>query len=164
VKEKRRIRHAVEIRHETFRCEEFVRLLRKHDVGLVVADTAGKWPFLEDVTSDFVYARLHGDEQLYVSGYTPAALDAWAVRVKAWLRGGEAAGAEHASGKGARKVRSREVFVYFDNDVKVRAPFDALGLAQRTGGFVPEEAVNEPPAGLMHEAREHWPGMQRGKD
>src|SRR5690242_18489056 len=53
-----RLRHAVEIRHESFATEAFVSLLRKHDVGLVVADTAGKWPFMEDVTSDFVYARL----------------------------------------------------------------------------------------------------------
>src|SRR5207248_4445930 len=105
VEKNRSLRHAVEIRHDSFKAPEFVNLLRKYNVGLVVADTAGKWPFMEDVTSDFVYARLHGDEQLYVSGYTPEALDRWAGRVKAW-----------------RKERL-DVYVYFDNDVKVRAPF-----------------------------------------
>jgi uncharacterized protein YecE (DUF72 family) len=161
VKKKRKLRHAVEIRHESFATAEFVGMLREHDVGLVVADTAGKWPFLEDVTSDFVYARLHGDEQLYVSGYSPAALDSWAKRVKAWMAGGEAEGAKKASEKGMKKAKSREVFVYFDNDVKVRAPFDAFGLSQRTGGFMPEHPVLEPPANLPHEAREGWPVVRR---
>jgi uncharacterized protein YecE (DUF72 family) len=54
--------------------EKFVDLLRKHDIALVVADTAGKWPFMEDATSDFVHVRLHRDEELYVSGYSDAAL------------------------------------------------------------------------------------------
>src|ERR1051326_1817462 len=66
---RRPLRHAVEVRHESFRSPRFPRLLRSHAIGLVVADTAGKWPFLEDVTADFVYARLHGDAELYVSGY-----------------------------------------------------------------------------------------------
>ena len=68
------LRHAMEVRHESFENEEFIALLRKYDVGLVIADTAGKWPFMEDLTSDFVYVRLHGDEELYASGYTDAAL------------------------------------------------------------------------------------------
>ena len=137
VKSNHPVRHAVEIRHESFNSPEFIGLLRRHNVALVVADTAGKWPFLEDVTADFVYCRLHGDKQLYTSGYTAEALDAWARRVKAWQAGTEAAGARHASAKGIQRRASREVFVYFDNDVKVRAPFDAIGLAERTGGFRP---------------------------
>ena len=83
----RPLRHAIEVRHETFRDPRFVELLRRHDVGLVVADTAGRWPLLEDVTSDFVYARLHGDVELYASGYTADALAVWARRVRAWSRG-----------------------------------------------------------------------------
>src|SRR5207248_1708346 len=106
-----------------FRAPAFVKLLRKYNVGLVVADTAGKWPFLEDVTSDFVYARLHGDEQLYVSGYTNEALDRWAAKVKAWRKGREVADALHASDDPPPKRLQRDVYVYFDNDVKVRAPF-----------------------------------------
>ena len=64
-----------------------MKLLRAHDIALVVADTAGKWPFMEDVTSDFIYVRLHGDEELYVSGYTDAALKEWARKIRAWKKG-----------------------------------------------------------------------------
>jgi uncharacterized protein YecE (DUF72 family) len=159
------LRHAVEIRHDSFKTPAFVALLRRQKIGLVVADTAGKWPLMEDLTADFVYCRLHGDEKLYVSGYTPAALDRWGERVNAWLRGGEPADAAHASEKPAAKRKSREVFVYFDNDVKVRAPFDAMELAERTGGFVPpprEGATADAPARVSEEAREHWPGMRAG--
>ncbi len=111
----RPIRHALEVRHPTYVTPEFVDLLRRHDVGLVVADTAGRWPFLLDVTSDLVYVRLHGGEELYVSGYDDASLAVWAERIAAWAADG------------------RDVVVYFDNDVKVHAPFDALRLAQLLG-------------------------------
>ena len=91
--------------------EDFIALLRKHDIGLVVADTAGKWPKLFDVTSDFVYVRLHGDVKIYTSGYTePRARRTGRERIRGWERDG------------------RDVYVYFDNDVKVKAPFDALNL------------------------------------
>jgi uncharacterized protein YecE (DUF72 family) len=90
----RPLRHAMEVRHESYKNAAFVKLLHKHDVALVVADTAGKWPFMEDVTSDFVYFRLHGDEQLYVSGYGDAALESWANKVRAWSAGGDAPGAK----------------------------------------------------------------------
>ena len=120
----RTIRHALEIRHDSFRDAEFIRLLRRHDIGLVVADTV-QWPLLMDATSDFVYVRLHGSEQLYVSGYGEKALKNWAARIKAWTEGREAKG-EHA-GPPARRKR-RDVYVYFDNDAKVRAPFDAQML------------------------------------
>ncbi|HVX85065.1 MAG TPA: DUF72 domain-containing protein [Phycisphaerae bacterium] len=156
-RDNRPLRHAMEVRHDSFKCPEFITLLRKHDVALVVADTARKWPFLEDLTSDFVYARLHGDQQLYTSGYTPKALDTWAGRVNAWIAGAETPEAMHASPKPAKKRKHRDVYMYFDNDVKVRAPFDAMGLAQRTGGYVPERPPLEPPAHLPHEARAHWP-------
>lgn len=143
IDDNRPLHHAVEIRHESFRSPEFVALLRKHQVGLVVADTAGKWPFMEDVTADIVYARLHGDQQLYVSGYTPAVLDQWAARVRAW------------------QDRKLDVYVYFDNDAKVRAPFDAIGLSQRIGGFVPDRIPDEPPPGIGEEARASWPVIGR---
>ena len=66
----RPLRHAVEIRHESFATEAFVTQLRRHRIALVVADTAGRWPFYEDITADFMYIRLHGDSELYVSGDT----------------------------------------------------------------------------------------------
>ncbi len=109
------IRYALEVRHETFHDPELVRLLRRHDVALCVADTAGKFPLLDDVTADFVYVRLHGAKKLYVSGYDARSLDEWASRIRRWKRSG------------------RDVYVYFDNDVKVRAPFDAMNLAARFG-------------------------------
>jgi uncharacterized protein YecE (DUF72 family) len=129
----RPIRHALEVRHATFERPEFVELLRRHDIALVVADTAGKWPFLEDVTSDFVYVRLHGSEELYVSGYDDPSLDRWAEKIRAWSAGEDAPGARTVGSPGARRDAGRDVYVYFDNDVKVRAPFDAMSLAEKLG-------------------------------
>jgi uncharacterized protein YecE (DUF72 family) len=127
----RRLRHAVEIRHESFRDERFIRLLRRHGIALVVADTAGKWPLMEDVTADFVYVRLHGDKEIYVSGYTGTALDKWAQKIRHWAAGNDAPGAQVLLP--ARKRRSRDVYVYFDNDMKVRAPADAMALMRKLG-------------------------------
>jgi len=90
-----------------------------------------------DVTSDFVYCRLHGSEKLYASGYTDEALDQWAARIAKWAAGSEPDDAEKisASKPAARKIR--DVFVYFDNDLKVRAPFDAQALRQRIEKLLP---------------------------
>lgn len=107
------IRHAVEVRHESFRSTNFYDLLRCHQIALVVADTAGKWPYLEESTADFHYVRLHGDAELYASGYGDEALDRWAAKVRSWSSAGE------------------DVFVYFDNDMKVHAPYDAIALISR---------------------------------
>lgn len=126
------LRHCVEIRHESFVVPEFVELLRKHDIGLVVADTV-EWPLLMDVSSDFVYCRLHGSEQLYTSGYDDAALDVWAERVITWARGGQPQG--RRADQIDAEVRPRDVYVYFDNDAKVRAPFDAKELRDRVNGL-----------------------------
>ncbi len=132
IDESRPLRHAVEIRHESFVTPGFVALLREHGVALVVADTAGKWPLLEDITADFMYLRLHGDKELYASGYTDDALDRWADRIRAWSRGREPRGAQRA-GPALRRGAALDVFCYFDNDVKVRAPFDADRLMQKLG-------------------------------
>ncbi|WP_454049249.1 DUF72 domain-containing protein [Cellulomonas sp. Marseille-Q8402] len=129
----RPLRHVLEVRHATFETPEFPALLREHGVGLVVADTAGKWPYLEDVTSDVVYVRLHGDSELYVSGYDDPALDRWAERVAAWAAGGEPPDGRRLGPPAAPAPGGRDVYVYFDNDVKVRAPFDAMALARRLG-------------------------------
>ena len=127
------LRHAVEIRHESFIDPAFVALLRKYGVALVVADTAGKWPYKEDVTADFMYLRLHGDKKLYESGYSDKALARWAQRVSDWHSGGAPRDA-HLIDVAARVApRQRDVFCYFDNDFKVRAPFDAQALASRLG-------------------------------
>jgi uncharacterized protein YecE (DUF72 family) len=125
---RRSMRHAFEIRHESFRCQEFIDLLRAHDVALVCADSV-EWPRLMDVTSDFVYCRLHGSQELYTSGYDNAALDEWGRRIKAWARGEEPEDAERVGGKA--RPRKRDVFMYFDNDQKVRAPANAMELIRR---------------------------------
>ncbi|HZZ91085.1 MAG TPA: DUF72 domain-containing protein [Usitatibacter sp.] len=108
----RKLRHCMEIRHESFRDPAFIQLLRKHRIGLVVADTAGKWPLLEDLTADFVYVRLHGDEQLYTSGYSDAALDLWAARVRAWSEGLEAPDARRACDLAPRAALPRRVCLF----------------------------------------------------
>jgi uncharacterized protein YecE (DUF72 family) len=138
----RPLRHAVEIRHPSFMTSEFVRLLREHDIGLVVADTAGKWPKMFHVTADFVYVRLHGDIKIYTSGYSERALAGWARRIRAWHRD------------------RRDVYVYFDNDVKVKAPFDALNLMQKLGlRWDPAEASGEAPL-TTHKAGTRVPRLK----
>jgi uncharacterized protein YecE (DUF72 family) len=134
---KARLRHAVEIRHASFCVPEFVALLRKYKVALVVADTAGKWPYVEDLTADFLYLRLHGDKQLYASGYTPSALKRWGDRIEAWRHGGQPDDAHLIVDKPLpvrlRTRKSRDIYCYFDNDIKVRAPYDAHRLLERFG-------------------------------
>jgi uncharacterized protein YecE (DUF72 family) len=131
----REVRHALEVRHPSFATAELIALLREHNVAIVVADTAGRWPLLEDVTADFVYVRLHGDEKLYESGYTDAALERWAKRVRAW-RDGRKPPATHLAAPPARPAR-HDVYVYFDNDIKVHAPYDALNLAAKVASRKP---------------------------
>jgi uncharacterized protein YecE (DUF72 family) len=128
---KRRLRYAVEIRNPGFMVPEFFTLLRKHNIAFVFADSAGKWPYTEDLTADFVYLRLHGAEELYASGYTDAALDWWGSRSREWSKGKQPADARHVLDKPAKARKARDVYVYFDNDIKVKAPFDAMNLAER---------------------------------
>ncbi|RFB68610.1 MULTISPECIES: DUF72 domain-containing protein [unclassified Herbaspirillum] len=133
IDKKRKLRHAMEIRHESFIDEGFIALLHKYNVALVVADTAGKWPYLEDVTADFMYLRLHGDKELYASGYTEPALERWAQRIEAWSKGGQPKDAHCVSASKPKARKSRDVYCYFDNDIKVKAPFDARRLIERLG-------------------------------
>jgi uncharacterized protein YecE (DUF72 family) len=142
----RPIRHALEIRHESFLDPALVALLRRQNVALVVADTAGKWPFVEDVTADFMYLRLHGDKVLYASGYSDAALDLWAERIRAWSAGGERGDARKIADRPPPRRASRDVYCYFDNDAKVKAPFDAARLMERLDRGATQD--------LKHEGRE----------
>jgi len=126
----RPIRHCVEIRHPSFMVPEFFELLRRHNIAFVFADTAGKWPYAEDLTADFVYCRLHGSEQLYVSGYSDKEIEWWANRVEHWRKGKQPRNVKLVSDRKA-KTGKRDVFIYFDNDAKVHAPFNAKTLAQK---------------------------------
>ncbi|MEQ1737556.1 MAG: DUF72 domain-containing protein [Rhodoglobus sp.] len=110
----RPIRHALEVRHSSFASDAFVELLTRYRAAAVYGDSAGKWPVIDVVTADFRYARLHADTALYPDGwYEPADLDRWADTVEGWLDGG------------------LDAYVYFDNDSKVRAPFDAVSFITR---------------------------------
>lgn len=106
----RPLRHALEVRHESYLDKSLLPLLRKHAVALVSADTGGRWPELLDATADFCYFRLHGAQALYLSGYTDAQLRKWATKIKAASAG------------------KRDVYCYFDNTVKEYAPLNALRL------------------------------------
>ena len=144
---KRPLRHAVEIRHPSFADPAFIALLRRYRVALVVADTAGKWPLLEDMTSDFVYLRLHGDKELYASGYSDAALERWAQRIRAWSEGRQVDDARLASPRAGPRRSKRDIYCYFDNDVKVHAPYDAATLLRKLGIDTP----------LGHKGQPVWP-------
>lgn len=134
----RPMRHAVEIRHESFLIPSFIAMLRRYKVALVVADTAGRWPLCEDVTADFVYIRLHGDKELYASGYQDEAIAAWAARIDAWRRGRQPEGARLVSDEAPLQAGARDVYCYFDNDIKVHAPFDARRLITAVDAMAPQ--------------------------
>jgi uncharacterized protein YecE (DUF72 family) len=127
-----KLRHAVEIRHESFRDPEFLRLLREYKIALVCADT-NKWPRLMDVTTDFIYCRLHGPAELYASGYDEKALGFWRDNIACWAAGGEPHQAERIGSLAKPRKGGRDVFVFFDNDLKVLAPHDAAALMQLLG-------------------------------
>ena len=129
----RPLRHAIEIRHDSFLSRDFIRLLRRHRIALVCADTVS-WPRLVDATTDFVYCRLHGSRELYASGYGPKALATWADRIAAWATGDPPSG-KRVSAFGPTEAHPHNVYVYFDNDMKVRAPADALSLVRRLARF-----------------------------
>jgi len=128
----RPMRHAMEIRNETFLDTAFIRLLRKYKVALVIAETAGHWPLREDITSDFVYLRLHGEKRLYASGYSDASLTRWAKRIAAWHQGTQPSDAQLIEPAAPLRKKSRDVFCFFDNtDIKLRAPFDAASISKK---------------------------------
>ncbi len=137
--ENRSVRHAIEIRHNSFLSDDFIRLLRRYRVALVCADTV-EWPRLVDVTADFVYCRLHGSKELYASGYGPKAVATWADRVVAWATGNPPSG-QRVMPFSDLEAQPHDVYVYFDNDAKVRAPVDALSLERRLAKL----GIREPP-------------------
>jgi uncharacterized protein YecE (DUF72 family) len=116
-----RIRHAVEVRHDSYATGDFAHLCREYGIALVIADTAGRFTWVDEVTSELVYVRLHGDQELYASRYTAEGIDWWAGQVAGWA---------NASGV-------QEVFVFFDNDAHGYAPQNARELAERLGVAVP---------------------------
>ena len=126
----RRLRHALEFRHPHFFTDEVVRMCRARGVALVFAHS-GSWPYTEEITSGFVYLRLHGAPHTYASGYDDDALAHWATRIRAWADGGEPIAPVHITARRPPPRRSRDVYVYFDNDGSAHAPRDAAALAAR---------------------------------
>ena len=123
------LRHVVEVRHDSFKTQAFVTLLRTFDVAVVFAEH-DRYPAIADVTGDFVYARLQkGDEKLK-AGYPPKALDDWAARTRAWAQGGEPKDLQRIVKTSAKK-QPRDVFVYFIHEAKIRAPAAAMALIER---------------------------------
>ena len=156
-----RLRYALEFRHPSFVCPEAMALLREYGVAPCIADSAGLFPVVEDLCADFVYVRLHGAERLYTSGYEDELLAQWATRIRAWRAGRLAPQPRLADAKSRGDRRRRDVYVYFDNDVQVRAPFDALNLAR----LLSRRATHAAPAALAavtEQPREVWPAWAEG--
>ena len=129
------LRYAIETRNKSFAVPEYISLLRQNNIAVVVADTE-KWPRMMDITSDFVYCRLHGNQEMYPSGYDEDGIDGWARRALEWARGEEVTDGMRVHPEPGPKLDSRDVFVYFDDDVKVRAPHDAVSLRKRVAELV----------------------------
>ncbi|MBW8828108.1 MAG: DUF72 domain-containing protein [Burkholderiales bacterium] len=123
------LRHVMDVRHDSFKTESYLRLARKHKVATVFTDS-DDYPSFADMTGDFVYARLMRAEASLKTGYEPKALDQWAQTVKVWAAGGESPDLPRMSDKPAAKT-SRDVFVYFINGAKEQAPAAAMELLKR---------------------------------
>lgn len=124
------MKHAVEVRHYSFLNPLFIEMLKEYGVAMVFADTAGRWPYMEDVTGSFLYLRLHGDSELYVSGYDDGTLNFWADRIQKWTHGKEPKDRLTITDEFGSAIQ-KNAFIYFDNDAKVRAPVDAKSLIQK---------------------------------
>jgi uncharacterized protein YecE (DUF72 family) len=148
------VRHVCEIRHESFQDREYVRLLQRHAIAHCIADSAGLYPCFGDATTDFVYVRLHGSTELYASGYATRELATWASRIRAWTRGeAPSTPARVIDGGHVLRPRPRQVFVYFDNDMKVHAPFDAQNLTRLLEGKRVRKRPTQPDDGWPRAAR-----------
>ncbi|HVY14497.1 MAG TPA: DUF72 domain-containing protein [Rhodopila sp.] len=127
--EGRAIRHAVEVRHESFRCAEFIDLIADHGVAVVTAGDS-KYPQIADATAPFVYARIMGTTENEATGYSSAALAAWADRARAWSRGGVPDDLQAVS-KPKQTKAGRDVFLYVISGFKERNPAAAMSLIER---------------------------------
>lgn len=126
----RTLRHAVEVRHASFQCVEFIELVRRHRVAVVFTDSP-KHPSFADLSADFVYARLMRSEAAIATGYEAAALDRWAARARDWSNGGDPGDLPHTGEIQAASAQSRDVFIYFISAAKERNPAAAMALMQR---------------------------------
>ncbi len=126
------LRHVVEVRHDSFKIPAFIALLRKFEIPVVYAEH-DTYPAIADITGDFVYARLQKGDDKLKTGYPPKALDAWAKRARTWAEGGVPDDLTRVDKAKADKT-SRDVFIYFIHEAKVRMPAAAMALIERLQG------------------------------
>lgn len=129
----RPIRHALEVRHEHFLDEAVVRACRGAGVALVFSDSGDEWPYTEEITAGFIYLRLHGSPRAYASPYNEDQLEHWANRIRSWAGGDEPSDAQRITDRKPPRRKTRDVYVYFDNDQRAHAPNDARKLMERLG-------------------------------
>jgi uncharacterized protein YecE (DUF72 family) len=129
---KQRLRHVVEVRHDSFRTPAFIALLRQFNVAVVYSEHE-TYPAIADVTADFVYARLQKGQDEIATAYPPKALDAWTQRLQAWAQG-SAPDDLPCVDKVSAQTQPRDVFAYVIHEGKVRAPAAAMELIRRLGG------------------------------
>jgi uncharacterized protein YecE (DUF72 family) len=125
----RPLRHVVEVRHDSFKTAAFIALLRSFEIPVVFAEH-DTYPAIADITGDFVYARLQKGSEKLKAGYPPKALDGWAARAETWAQGGEPKDLPRVAGASAKK-QTRDAFIYFIHEAKVRAPAAAMALIER---------------------------------
>jgi uncharacterized protein YecE (DUF72 family) len=125
----RALRHVVEVRHASFLTPEFIALLRKWGIAVVFSEH-DTYPAIADATADFVYLRLQKGEDSVETAYPPAALDAWAARLRAWAQGTQPDDLPRVDAAPA-PARPRDVFAYVIHEGKVRAPAAAMALIER---------------------------------
>src|SRR5688572_24071905 len=127
---KHRLRYAIEPRHESFFGPDFVNIARRAGVAIAFADS-GSWPYTEELTAGFVYLRLHGSPITYGSRYSTSDIARWATRIRAWQRGGEPKTPERITGLAPPPRKTRDVYVYFDNDHNAHATMNAQELIEQ---------------------------------
>lgn len=126
----RALRHAVEVRHDSFRHPDFVAMLREHGVCCVVAGDS-EHPQIADPTADFVYLRIMGTQEDQPAGYTPGEIAAWAERARAYAKGGVPA--DLAPVAAPVPQTPRDVFLYVISGHKVANPAAAMALIEAAG-------------------------------
>lgn len=124
-----RMRHVVEVRHESFLSPETARIAGRRGAALCFSHSTG-WPYIEEITAGFVYLRLHGPEAVYQSPYSDDSLEEWARRIRMWHLGDEPEDASRISGSKTAPRTERDVYVYFNNDMGGHAPRDAMRLRE----------------------------------
>lgn len=129
-----RLYHSLEVRSHSFLVPDFIKLLKKYNIALVFADTAGKWPYCEDITSDHIYLRLHGDESFYRTQYEDSQINFFARRLQAWVQGRYPPHSQNLLNE--EFSPPQDIFVYFDNDLKIHAPQNALKLQESMSPYL----------------------------